>query len=45
MHTSVQSATLTAEERERLAARIGVPMSAIETFADRSTRAAGSAGG
>ena len=35
MQTSVQSATMAAEERERLAARIGVPVSAIKAFCDR----------
>ena len=44
MQTSVLSATLAAEDCKQLAARIGVLASAIETYADRSTRSAGSAG-
>ena len=35
MQTSVQSATMAAKEREWLAARIGVPVSAIKAFCDR----------
>ena len=35
MATSMKSATGSVEDRERLAARIGVPMNAIEAFCDR----------
>lgn len=35
MQPSVHSATRTIEDRERLAARIGVPMPAIEAFCNR----------
>ena len=35
MEASVRAATGAAQDRERLAARIGVPMSAIEAFCNR----------
>ena len=35
MRASVRSATGAVQDRERLAARIGVPLSAIEAFCDR----------
>ncbi len=35
MKTSMRSGTGAVEDREQLAARIGVPMSAIEAFCDR----------